>query len=104
MAEQPESSPSIGAAQMRFTPGYDLHPIRLHAAVATSACWHDAFVTDIDGNVVTLADFKTGEETRVWHHIDLTHEVAIGAPASLHTTYDVLSLGDGLYISVLPQR
>ena len=55
-------------------PGHGLHRMQHHLAAVTASKWIDAIVLEngADG-FVALAEFSSGDVTRVWHHLSLIH-------------------------------
>lgn len=76
-------------------PGHGLHRMQHRLAAVTASKWVDAIVlaNDPDG-FVTLAEFTSGDLTRVWHHEPLGGVLAAGDPVALHAVYGVLAVGE----------
>ena len=80
-----------GATQCgAYYPGHHTHWIHAKHVGRTPWGWRDAVVRRVDGLWVTVAYVDPDVEVRLWHHVDLAAELAIGAPVRLHEGYYVL--------------
>lgn len=72
------------ATCMLFTPGHAMHVD--HAKQLTEAPheWCSAVVTDLRDGVVTAALVERPMVVQVWHHRDLSREIAVGDPVRVH--------------------
>ncbi|WP_052460331.1 hypothetical protein [Microbacterium gorillae] len=80
-----------GAMCVHDRSGHGLSAIQLRLALATPSAWRDAVVTAVTADGwITLVAIADGTNVRVWHHADVSEDLAIGEPVALHARYDVL--------------
>ena len=73
-----------------FLPGHHTHWIHAKHVGRTPWGWRDAVVTGVDGGWTTVAYVESGHAVRLWHHVELAAELAVGAPVRVHEGYYVL--------------
>lgn len=88
------SSERVRPGRSAFLPGFELHPIMLRAALATSRQWRDAIVEEVDeSGVIRLRALDDGSVIRVWNYLDNAGVIAVGAPVAVHERFGVLASG-----------
>ena len=73
-----------------YRPGHHTHWIHAKHIGRTPWGWRDAVVTGFDAGWTTVAYVDRGRPLRLWHHVDLAAELAVGAPVRVHERYYVL--------------
>ncbi len=73
-----------------YLPGHHTHWIHAKHIGRTPWGWRDAVVTGFDAGWTAVAYVESGRPVRLWHHVDLAGELAVGAPVRVHERYYVL--------------
>ena len=73
-----------------YLPGHHTHWIHAKHVGRTPWGWRDAVVTGIDAGWTTVTYVEGGRPVRLWHHVDLGAELAVGGPVRVHERYYVL--------------
>jgi hypothetical protein len=73
-----------------YLPGHHTHWIHAKHIGRTPWGWRDAVVTGLGEGWTSVTYVESGRPVRLWHHVDLTGEVEVGAPVRVHERYHVL--------------
>ncbi len=73
-----------------YLPGHHTHWLHAKHIGRTSWVRRDAVVGGLDGCWTTVAYVRSGRTVRLWHHLELAGELAVGSPVRLHEGYYVL--------------
>lgn len=74
----------------RYGNGHNTHCIHANHVGRTPWGWRDGLVVAIAGRCVTVDYLHSGAQVRLWHHEDLSAEIAHGQPVRVHEQYHVL--------------
>lgn len=73
-----------------YTPGHAMHVDHAKRLTQTPWDWCDAHVTDLRDGVVTATVDAVAMQVQLWHHRDLSRDLAVGDPVRVHRSLHAL--------------
>ena len=73
-----------------YAPGHAMHVDHAKQLTNTPWDWCDGRVTDLRDGVVTVAVDTAAMQVQLWHHRDLSRDLAIGDPVRVHRSLHAL--------------